>query len=76
MARAIGIFGAAIPVPADAPLQDRLLGLTGREPQNVAQLDVLSKRPLTEPATRQLAGGFCSDAGICLLQLACVRVEG
>ncbi len=30
--RAIGIFPAAIPVPADAPLQARLLGLTGREP--------------------------------------------
>jgi uncharacterized protein (TIGR03086 family) len=30
--RAIGIFGAAVPVPEDAPLQDRLLGLTGREP--------------------------------------------
>ena len=30
--RAIGIFGAAIPVPEDAPLQDRLLGLTGRAP--------------------------------------------
>jgi hypothetical protein len=30
--RAIGIFPAAIPVAQDAPLQDRLLGLTGREP--------------------------------------------
>jgi hypothetical protein len=30
--RAIGIFPAAIPVSEDAPLQDRLLGLTGREP--------------------------------------------
>jgi hypothetical protein len=30
--RAIGIFGAAIAVAQDAPLQDRLLGLTGREP--------------------------------------------
>jgi uncharacterized protein (TIGR03086 family) len=30
--RAIGVFPAAVPVPDDAPLQDRLLGLTGRCP--------------------------------------------
>lgn len=30
--RAIGVFPAAIPVADDAPLQARLLGLTGREP--------------------------------------------
>jgi hypothetical protein len=30
--RAIGIFPDAVPVVQDAPLQDRLLGLTGREP--------------------------------------------
>jgi uncharacterized protein (TIGR03086 family) len=30
--RAIGIFGPKIDVPEDAPLQDRLLGLTGRQP--------------------------------------------
>ena len=30
--RAIGVFRAAVPVPADAPLLDRLLGLTGRDP--------------------------------------------
>jgi uncharacterized protein (TIGR03086 family) len=30
--RTIGVFGPAVPVPADAPLQDRLLGLTGRNP--------------------------------------------
>jgi uncharacterized protein (TIGR03086 family) len=30
--RAIGVFPAAIPVPPDAPLQARLLGLTGRKP--------------------------------------------
>ena len=30
--RAIGVFPAAIPVPDDAPLLDRLLGLTGRAP--------------------------------------------
>lgn len=30
--RAIGVFGPAVPVPDDAPLQDRLLGLTGRRP--------------------------------------------
>jgi hypothetical protein len=30
--RAIGIFPAAVPVPEDAPLQSRLLGLTGRQP--------------------------------------------
>ncbi|MFI5282510.1 MAG: TIGR03086 family protein [Candidatus Dormibacterales bacterium] len=31
--RAIGIFPKAVPVPEDAPLLDRLLGLTGRNPQ-------------------------------------------
>jgi len=30
--RAIGVYGPAVAVPADAPLQDRLLALTGREP--------------------------------------------
>jgi len=30
--RAIGVFPAAVPVPEDAPLQDRLLGITGRQP--------------------------------------------
>jgi hypothetical protein len=30
--RAMGVFGPAIPVPDDAPLQDRLLGLVGRDP--------------------------------------------
>jgi uncharacterized protein (TIGR03086 family) len=30
--RAIGVFGPAVPVPEDAPLQDRLVGLTGRDP--------------------------------------------
>lgn len=30
--RAIGVFPAAVPVSADAPLLDRLLGLTGRNP--------------------------------------------
>ncbi len=30
--REMGVFGPAVDVPADAPLQDRLLGLTGRQP--------------------------------------------
>jgi uncharacterized protein (TIGR03086 family) len=30
--RAMGVFQAAVPVPEDAPLLDRLLGLTGRDP--------------------------------------------
>jgi uncharacterized protein (TIGR03086 family) len=30
--RAIGVFGPKVDVPADASLQDRLLGLTGRQP--------------------------------------------
>jgi uncharacterized protein (TIGR03086 family) len=30
--RKIGVFRAAVPVPDDAPLLDRLLGLTGRDP--------------------------------------------
>lgn len=28
----MGVFPAAVPVAADAPLQDRLLALTGRQP--------------------------------------------
>jgi uncharacterized protein (TIGR03086 family) len=36
--RSIGIFPAAVPVPADAPLLDRLLGLTGREPGNAGRM--------------------------------------
>ena len=31
--RAIGVFGPAVDVPEDAPMQDRLLGLTGRQPR-------------------------------------------
>ena len=30
--RAMGVYQAAVPVPDDAPLQDRLLALSGREP--------------------------------------------
>lgn len=30
--REMGVFPPAVPVDADAPLQDRLLGLTGRDP--------------------------------------------
>jgi hypothetical protein len=30
--RKYGVFPAAIPVPDDAPLMQRLLGLTGRDP--------------------------------------------
>ncbi len=30
--RKLGVYGPAVPVPKDAPLQDRLLGLTGRPP--------------------------------------------
>jgi hypothetical protein len=31
--RSYGVYPAAVPVPEDAPLLDRLLGLTGREPR-------------------------------------------
>ncbi|MCX6372579.1 MAG: TIGR03086 family protein, partial [Actinobacteria bacterium] len=31
--RQMGVFGAAVDVPETAPLQDRLLGLTGRLPR-------------------------------------------
>ena len=30
--RSMGVYGPAVAVPADAPLQDRLLGLAGRDP--------------------------------------------
>lgn len=30
--RAIGVYGPEVVVPAEASLQDRLLGLTGRQP--------------------------------------------
>ncbi len=30
--RSMGVFPAAVPVPDDAPLLARLLGLTGRQP--------------------------------------------
>ena len=30
----IGVFPPAVPVPQDAPLLDRLLGITGRDPKN------------------------------------------
>ena len=30
--RKLGVYGPAVAVPEDAPLQDRLLGLTGRQP--------------------------------------------
>lgn len=33
--RSYGVFPAAVPVPEDAPLQDRLLGLTGRQPDHI-----------------------------------------
>ena len=32
-ARKVAVFGPAVPVPANAPLQDRLLGLLGRDPR-------------------------------------------
>ncbi len=32
--RAIGVFGPRVEVPESAPLQDRLLGITGRQPDN------------------------------------------
>jgi uncharacterized protein (TIGR03086 family) len=31
--RRLGVYGPRVPVPEDAPLQDRLLGLTGRRPR-------------------------------------------
>src|SRR5262249_46346987 len=34
--RSYGVFPAAVPVPQDAPLLDRLLGLTGRQPRSTA----------------------------------------
>ena len=31
--RQIGVFGPPVPVPDNAPLQDRLLGMVGRDPK-------------------------------------------
>jgi hypothetical protein len=28
----MGVYGASVPVPEEAPVLDRLLGLTGRDP--------------------------------------------
>ncbi|MFI7544546.1 hypothetical protein [Actinoplanes sp. NPDC049599] len=33
LGRRIQAYGAEVPVPRDAPLLDRMLGLTGRGPQ-------------------------------------------
>jgi hypothetical protein len=33
--RSMGVFGPAVPVPEGAPLQDRLLGLVGRDPRPI-----------------------------------------
>ncbi|HEY1828724.1 MAG TPA: hypothetical protein VGG38_00635 [Acidimicrobiales bacterium] len=37
--RSIGVFPAAVPVPEDAPLLHRVLGLTGRQPETAEPLD-------------------------------------
>ncbi|MGI9063209.1 MAG: hypothetical protein ACR2FQ_05260 [Pseudonocardiaceae bacterium] len=37
--RAIGVFPAAVPVAEDAPLLDRLLGSTGRDPRRTESVD-------------------------------------
>lgn len=34
--RSLGVFAARVEVPDDAPLQARLLGLTGRQPDGAA----------------------------------------
>ncbi len=34
--RGAGVFGPAVPCPEDAPLQDRLLALSGRDPRALA----------------------------------------
>jgi hypothetical protein len=33
--RQMGVYGPPVSVPSDAPLQDRLLGLVGRDPRPV-----------------------------------------
>ncbi|HEX6351637.1 TIGR03086 family metal-binding protein [Actinophytocola sp.] len=38
--RAMGIYGPEVPVPADAPTLDRILGITGRDPAWVSTVTV------------------------------------
>ena len=59
--RAIGVYQAAVPVPDDAPLQDRLLGLSGRDP-HPGRADPVG-RPRTRRAYR--AGPADSSDATC-----------
>ncbi len=43
--REMGIYGPAVPVPPDAPLFDRILGLTGRDPAWAAELSAGAAAP-------------------------------
>ncbi len=63
--REIGVFGPAVPVPADADLQDRLLGLTGRSPAQVRRTPLTARDggggPDRRPPGRAASAAGSSD---------------
>jgi uncharacterized protein (TIGR03086 family) len=50
--RAAGLVGPAVPVPADAPAQDRLLGAKGRHPRPAPRTTRRTTTPSRTPSAR------------------------
>ena len=55
--RAMGVYGPAVDVPANAPLQDRLLGLSGRLPSSETSRARPGHRFLDDPFIAVLHSG-------------------